>query len=128
MALPGQTHRQGTAGHIARDGGSIKTHGRRLPRGLFRDRAGSGEARRMKPPEPWRDETRGAGKSPGVLREGATATGRRAETGLAANVGDDAPQPPHLDGSANGVEGFTQLVCGSAGLDSRQVDRPSKLS
>ena len=82
----------------------------------------------MERPEPWRDEGAALEGLSGVLRKGAAATDRRAETGLAANVGDDAPQPPHLDGSANGVEGFTQRVCGSAGIDSRQVDRPSKLS
>ncbi len=50
----------------------------------------------------WSGLNRGATKRaapgciPGVLREGAAARVRRAETGLAANVGDDAPQPPPL--------------------------------
>lgn len=54
---------------------------------------------------------RGRDRLPACAERGGVA--RRAETGLAANPGDDAPQSPHLDGSANGVEGFTQQVCGA---------------
>ena len=56
----------------------------------------------MEPLEPWRDDSRmlGSHLTPLVMRnlDRLTATDRRAKTGLAANVGDDAPQPPHLDG------------------------------
>lgn len=63
------------------------------------------KARRREPISPWRDDSRGLERI--LLGRAGTRhrEGRRAETGVAANVGDDAPQPLHLDGSANRVKG-----------------------
>ncbi len=63
------------------------------------------KARRREPISPWRDDSRGLERN--LLGRAGTRhrEGRRAETGVAANVGDDAPQPLHLDGSANRVKG-----------------------
>ena len=104
MALhySGRRTEKGTIGHIASDGGSITHTARRLPRG-FSYRAGDRQL-----PVVWNRFSRGAttrdclgGLSLPCLNCGISTAGsdrRRAETGLAANVGDDAPQPPHLDG------------------------------
>ncbi len=54
----------------------------------------------MEPLKPWRDDARmlGSHLTPLLVAEFRPlgSDRRRAETGLAANVGDDAPQPPHL--------------------------------
>ena len=54
----------------------------------------------MEPPSPWRDDSRMLGRNlaplPSEKIHRKNRNRRRAETGLAANVGDDAPQPPHL--------------------------------
>ena len=95
--------------------GLDQTHGQAAAPRIPRDRGRPGIARRRELPEPWRDDSQWAEIDSGIAPKGDHRAGR-AEAGLAANVGNDAPQPPQLDGSANGVVGYSQHCCGSAGL------------
>ncbi|MYE13218.1 MAG: hypothetical protein F4X99_16515 [Gammaproteobacteria bacterium] len=72
----------------------------------------------MEPLAPWRDDLRmlGSHLTP-LLAEESTASRyrRRAETGLAANVGDDAPQPPPLGRQRELRHGQLAAVCCGSG-------------
>jgi len=102
---------QGTTGHIASDGGLIKPNGQTVAVAVSSEAVRTtGESPGVpRRPQPWREAKRGTEERTPRREDNLTARRRRAETGLAANVGDDAPQPPHWTAARIGVEGSTQL-------------------
>ena len=96
-------------------GARSNTRPGRLPRGLSEPRGRRGNPVAAAAPAVARRlaDAREVSRSPagGILT--ASRNRRRAEIGLAANVGDDAPQPPHLDGSAMASWAIRSTCCGS---------------
>ena len=100
---------QGTVGHIESDGGLVQQNGQAAVPRFFPRPRGTRDLPGIEAAEPWRVATAGGmGDICPAVRDTATGRKRRAETGLAANVGNDAPQPPHWTAARIGVEGTTQ--------------------
>ena len=123
---------QGTVGHIESDGGLIQLNGQAAAaQVLFETARGSGRFPEDRGgPAVARGKRRRRGRHlPCRAGQPQPPDRRRAETGLAANVGNDAPQPPHWTAARIGVEGITQHRCGSVRPGYQgSSDRPSQLS
>ena len=99
VAFSGRRTDEGTTGHIASDGGSIKHNGQAAAARTLGAARATGDVP-LEPRAPWRDDSRLLGRHLAPLlaeHHRWNRRRRRAGTGLAANAGDDAPQPPHLN-------------------------------